>query len=223
MKTIDNLDEQLVAFVESLAQTGVPPNARNQYAFDCEENDIRRGNLLIYLHEMAEREPSTLLVGEAPGYKGCRLTGVPFTSERIILSGAPAAGLFGAEKGYRVTGRESICRKEQTASIVWDVLGEVGLVPLAWNSYPFHPFKEGNERTNRPLTAAEMKLGERFLKWLLEIFEIRSVVAVGRKAEVALARTGIEVYKVRHPSHGGKAAFHEGMWHFPRSGPQSGS
>ena len=32
-------------------------------------------------------KPRYLLIGEAPGYQGCRYSGVPFTSERLIVEG----------------------------------------------------------------------------------------------------------------------------------------
>jgi len=33
---------------------------------------------------MSKINPSILFLGEAPGYKSCRLTGVPFLSERVL-------------------------------------------------------------------------------------------------------------------------------------------
>jgi len=33
---------------------------------------------------MTEIKPTKLLLGEAPGYKGCGITGIAFSSERIL-------------------------------------------------------------------------------------------------------------------------------------------
>jgi hypothetical protein len=196
------------AFVERLALTAVITDARNHYAFDCGGSDIRRANLLLYLHEMAERRPRVMLVGEAPGYKGCRLTGVPFTSEEIVARGVPC-GLFGTHKGYTAGGTQ----REQTASIVWEVLSRLDEVPLLWNAYPFHPFKGSDERTNRPPTLGEIKSASGFLLELSAIFGVERVIAVGNRAEVALRIAGIEGEKIRHPSRGGKRAFATGLAH----------
>ena len=46
---------------------------------------IRRSNLYNYLSSFLER-PSILIVGEAPGWRGCRFSGVPFTSESQLYS-----------------------------------------------------------------------------------------------------------------------------------------
>ena len=46
----------------------------------------RRENLKLYLEKMKKLNPSFLLLGEAPGYKGCRLTGIPFSSEKILAT-----------------------------------------------------------------------------------------------------------------------------------------
>ena len=32
-------------------------------------------------------QPGYLLIGEASGYQGCRISGIPFTSERLIMEG----------------------------------------------------------------------------------------------------------------------------------------
>lgn len=200
------IDHEIEAFVSRLALAEAGPRAANHYAHACEGSQFRRTNLLLYLREMAERQPGIMLVGEAPGYKGCRLTGVPFTSEDVVSRGV-ACGLFGMDKGYRVAGGG----REQTASIVWGVLGQLDTVPLLWNAYPFHPFREDDERTNRAPSSCEIKAGAAFMLELCEIFGVEKVIAVGNKAEIALQVTGMRGEKIRHPSHGGKAAFAAGL------------
>ena len=41
------MSKKLIDFVEELALTEVMPNVYNQYSYECEENAIRRNNLLI--------------------------------------------------------------------------------------------------------------------------------------------------------------------------------
>ena len=44
-----------------------------------------------------------------------------------------------------------------------------------------------------------------------ELFRPQCVVAVGRRAETALAAVGVEFIPVRHPSHGGRELFSAGV------------
>ena len=122
-----------------------------------------------------------LLVGEAAGYRGARVSGIPFTSERQLTGGGPA---------------------EATATIVHATLRDLGLADdvLLWNVVPTHP---GTETTNRRPTRAEIHAGVRFARSLARC---RRVIAVGRVAEGALGAP-----YVRHPSHGGAAAFRENL------------
>ena len=53
---------------------------------DGEGAACRRERLTCYLEE--RRDARILLVGEAAGYRGARISGIPFTSERQ-LTGAP--------------------------------------------------------------------------------------------------------------------------------------
>ena len=124
---------------------------------------------------------SVLLVAEAPGYRGTRISGIPLTSERQLAGTGPA---------------------EATATVVHATLRELGLVDdvLLWNVVPTHP---GAERSNRRPTRTEIEAGLPFAR---ELARGRTVVPVGRIAQAALGGT-----YVRHPAHGGAAEFRHGI------------
>jgi hypothetical protein len=115
--------------------------------------DLRRGRLLEYLDSNAGAP--VLLVGEAPGYRGARISGIPFTSERQLTGTGPA---------------------EVSATIVHRVLGELELEALCWNVVPTHP---GTASSNRQPTREEVAASRPFLE---ELAQGRRIVAVGRLA-----------------------------------------
>jgi hypothetical protein len=162
------------SFVGRLAKARIG-STYNQYA----DSPLRRRRLAEYLE--TRRVAPLLLVGEAAGYRGARVSGLPFTSERQLTGCGPA---------------------EATATIVHRVLERLGLTEdvLLWNVVPTHP---GTASSNRPPTRAEVAAAQPFLA---ELAHGRRVVAVGR-----LAAAATEAPYVRHPSHGGAAAFEAGL------------
>jgi len=153
---------------------------------DGEGADVRRARLLGYLS--SHEDAPLLLVGEAAGYRGARVSGIPFTSERQLTGRGPS---------------------EASATIVHRVLTELGIEAsvLLWNVVPTHP---GTATSNRPPSAAEVKAGLRFA---LELARGRRMLAVGRVAEAVL-----DAPYVRHPSHGGAAEFRAGLLRFRSGG-----
>ena len=147
----------------------------NQYA----DSQLRRDRLETYLAERAGAP--ILLVAEAPGYRGARMSGIPLTSERQLTGAGPA---------------------EATATIVHRTLAELGLTGqvLLWNLVPTHP---GTATSNRAPTRGEIEAG---LPFLAELARGRRVLAVGRLAHARLGGP-----YVRHPSHGGSTAFRDGL------------
>src|SRR5438270_11672639 len=158
--------------VDRLAATRIG-GTYNQYA----RSEFRRHRLAAYLASRAHAP--LVLVGEAAGYRGARVSGIPFTSERQITGEGPA---------------------EASATIVHGVLAELGLEDdvLLWNVVPTHP---GTACSNRHPTRGEVEASRPFLA---ELTDGRRTIAVGL---LAAAVTGAPY--VRHPSHGGASLFRE--------------
>jgi uracil-DNA glycosylase family 4 len=148
---------------------------------DGQGANLRRHRLHQYLGSRADAP--FLLVGEAPGYRGTRVSGIPFTSERQLTGSGPA---------------------EATATIVHRVLAELGIEEqvLLWNVVPTHP---GTERSNRRPSREEIVAG---LGFALELVRGRRVVGVGR-----LAAGALNAPYVRHPAHGGASTFRSELPH----------
>jgi uracil-DNA glycosylase len=161
------------SFVTSLASARIG-ETHNQYA----DSPLRRERLAAYLGR--RRDASLLLVGEAAGYRGARVSGIAFTSERQLTGRGPT---------------------EISATIVHRTLAELGVEDdvLLWNVVPTHPHRRDEPLSNRLPTRAEIDAGRPFV---VELARGRRVLAVGRVAERVLGAP-----YVRHPSHGGGAAF----------------
>jgi len=171
----------LGAVVDELAAARIG-DTFNQYR----RSRRRRERLAAYLE--VRRDAPIVLVGEAAGYRGARVSGIPFTSERQLTGAGPA---------------------EASATIVHRVLAELGLEEdvLLWNVVPTHP---GTATSNRRPTRAEV---ETSFPFLAELARGRRVVAVGRLAQ---AVTGAPY--VRHPARGGAADFRTGLLRFALGG-----
>lgn len=200
--------------IERLGSASTDADAFNQYALDGNINNrIRRSNLKNYLDIMLDISPKYMIVMEAPGYRGCRLTGVPVTSRRILLEGIRSLKLFGTEQGFQNVdddGFENIYG-EQSATIVWSTLANIQCIPLIWNTYPFHPHRRDQPRTNRRPRKSETRVGINFIAQLLTIFQCRTIIAVGNVAHETLSKNQLACEKVRHPAQGGKNDFVAGI------------
>jgi len=200
-------------FVETLARTDATPNSVNPWDYTRTENAIRRANLKTYLEIILESKPAVLLVGEAPGYRGTRRTGVPFSAEKIVLSHP-----FFTDRPEFAIEHVDDPIAESSASVVWKTMDELQFYPLIWASFPFHPHEPGNDLTNRAPTKEELVLGQTFLRQLIDLSGIKTVLAVGRAAEKTLIQMDIPIAaQIRHPSHGGATRFKEGLRAFLES------
>ena len=190
--------------IKKLRKRASTKNVFNPYKNRALANNLEK--YFEYLYENSHMD--VLLIGEAPGYTGCRITGVPFTSATLFQnSELEIFKVFNHERSLEAVANE------RTAMIVWDYLADKKELPIFWNAFPFHPFKPNNERSNRAPTSKEIEEGSVYIQELVSIFKPTKITAVGRKGEQALKSIYPydEIIYIRHPSYGGKSEFCRGM------------
>lgn len=148
-----------------------------------------------------------LLVGEAPGYRGCHFSGIPFTCEKQI-----AAGIVPRVTAGRITQR-IIPYSEASATVIWRTLYQLNIAENTkmWNAFAWHPHVEGLPMSNRTPTPREVHEALPLLAAVVKEFRDARVIAVGAIASRMLKALDIGHYPVRHPAMGGARYFLEGM------------
>src|SRR6266404_8310807 len=194
-----------------------------------EENDIdriapiiRRQQLRAYVQERLGRA-KLVVIGEALGYRGGHFTGIPMTSERMLLR-KPGHIVAGIKP--RRTSKSSVCpygSSEPTATIVWGALLKIGVLPdefVLWNAFPWHSFDPHRGLlSNRMPNKSEQLSGRPVLKDFLELFPCEQIVALGKIAAMQLEQLGVNAHCVRHPASGGAKLFRQQIARMVKEGP----
>ena len=198
---------------------------------------IRRKQLAVYFRERLGKA-RLAIVGEALGYRGGHFSGIPMTSERMLLGkqkDAVAALYERRNLEHRVghgvhrpplqilsgikprrTSKPSVCPdgfSEPTATIVWGALLKIGLLPgefVLWNAFPWHSFDPHRGLlSNRMPNKSEQLSGRPVLKAFFELFPCQQLVALGKIAAAQLEHLGVKAHCVRHPASGGAKLFRQ--------------
>lgn len=188
---------QFIAELKSVPST---ETVNNQYL-----NPTKVKNFEIYLNYMIQNRPKHILIGEAPGYRGCALSGIPFTDEYRLTPNGSVGCLPLTQSGYRILSQKP--HREGSATVIWESFSEKAYFPMLWNIFPFHPHKQYNLNSNRTPTSEEVARYNYFVNDLLRLLpSIQEVFAVGRTSEKMLNEMGIRVTYIRHPANGGSKA-----------------
>jgi hypothetical protein len=180
---------------------------------------IRRRHLRFYLRKRLGKA-KLVVIGEALGYRGGHCSGIPMTSERILLgkkkhSGIHPEHVFSSIKARR-TSKPKKCPdgfSEPTATIVWSTLLRLRLKPeqfVLWNAFPWHSFNPARGMlSNRMPNKSERSAGLAVFKAFLDLFPCDEIVALGNVAASQLKELNVESHRVRHPASGGAKLFRQ--------------
>jgi hypothetical protein len=211
-------------FLSILTRSGSGEAVFNPWVDVDKENDrgscapsIRRAHLVHYLESRLEKA-QYLLIGEAVGYQGGHFSGIPMTSERILMGYQKDKGIWPEHvlpnlKPQRTSKPDKKAHgfSEPTATIVWQTILESGCDPLwvvLWNAYPWHPFDPSKGMlSNRKPTVKETSGALQSLNIFLELYPRTMVIATGKVAEDQLRKLNVNCYCVRHPAQGGASMF----------------
>ena len=154
-------DKAIDKFVESLKDDGRLPNIQNPW------NDSQNvENLKEFLK--LRKSAKYILVGEAPGRKGCLQCGVPFCDDYTIEK------ILGKDLGKKKK------LKETSAQRIYAVFGNNF---IAWNAFPYQPCKSPTDKTNRTPSSDEIQYGLSKLKEFLQLFGgDKTIFLLGSKA-----------------------------------------
>jgi hypothetical protein len=221
------LMESIETFVRLLKQS--PPGAVfNPWWQVDKQNDIgrnapviRRKHLRAYLRKRLGKV-KLVVIGEALGYRGGHFSGIPMTSERILLGKKENAGIkpehvFSSFKARRTSTRDQRPDgfSEPTATIVWSSLLNLGIKPeefVLWNAFPWHSFNPRRGLlSNRMPKKSEQVAGLSVLKAFLDLFPCEEIIALGNVAAWQLKELNVECHRVRHPASGGARLFRQGI------------
>ena len=158
------------------------------------ENHKQQENLKKFLTKYGE-SAKYILIGEAPGRKGCVKSGVPFCDCNTLQ--------------HLLEEQESKENniKETSAQRIYKTFGNNF---IAWNVFPIQPCKENG--TNRTPKKEELNKGAKYLKDFLDIFltngksEKKIIILFGSKAQKreteirSICGNNVEIIKVIHPS-----------------------
>ena len=212
---------------ETDAQNDIAPSAPT----------LRRKQLHAYLQKRLGKA-QLAVIGEALGYRGGHFSGIPMTSERILLGKHPRTVAALCERrnlcgrvgdgGHRQplqiisgirprrTSRPEKCPdgfSEPTATIVWGTLLKLGVRPdefVLWNAFPWHSFDPHRGMlSNRMPNEPERAAGLPVLNAFLKLFPCEQVVALGKIAAAQLEQLRVNAYCVRHPASGGARLFRQ--------------
>src|SRR5437764_5803490 len=180
---------------------------------------IRRNQLRAYLKERLGKS-KVAIIGEALGYRGGHFSGIPMTSERLLLGRSEKVPMksndFFSDINPRHTSKPEKCPdgfSEPTATIVWGTLLRLGLKPqqfVLWNAFPWHSFDSPRGMlSNRMPNKSERSAGLAVFKAFLDLFPCDELVALGNVAVSQLKEMNVECQGVRHPASGGAKRFRE--------------
>ena len=219
--------ESIEKFVRSLKQSPSGAVFNPWWQVD-KQNDVnrnapqtRRKQLAAYLRKRLGKV-KFVVIGEALGYRGGHFSGIPMTSERILLGKKREDGIapeyvLSSIKPRR-TSNPRKCPEgfsEPTATIVWSTLLRLGVKPeqfVLWNAFPWHSFDPlRGLLSNRVPNKSERSAGLSVLNAFLDLFPCEEIVALGNVAASQLQELNFESHRVRHPASGGARLFRQGM------------
>ena len=177
------------------------PRVHNPWSQVCMWDDLLSGpeERKERLRSHLDCDPALIIVGNSARYNESRYTGIPFTSEKMILDGLiPRVQLC---EGTSRLSKKPAPFEDKTSEIVWGSLYDHGVAntTVLFSAVPWHPEGEKPCGSDRIPTYREVQLGRIYLQTLVNMYPNAHVASIGGIAEASLEDLGIAHQKLRDP------------------------
>ena len=207
-------------FVESLSKIEIPDNSAgtllNPYFEPVDvdiDNDMPARRRLYLENHIARCEPTLILVTDTLTYYGSRQTGVPLTSEWLVINNRiPRVPLTpkNLPPGGRLTNTDQPFN-EPGASAIWQSLTLNNLADrtICWPVLPLQPYRADTGHNRMP-TKEEMELGLRWLDMLIQFSGQAEVITIGSRVRDLFSKHKMP-YRcaLKQPSRGGITEYNQ--------------
>jgi hypothetical protein len=166
---------------------------------------IQLYNLYKYLRITISYAPTILILGEHAHYAREARTGIPFTSEHVIMKVNDRHGVLEKDV-YKLIG----IRKDSFSTLLWGQINKMNNPPLLWNLFPFYPRQEKDPSLGRSLTIKELEWGNELLLQVLKAYPtINKVFVIGNKLNFEHINFPVDVHYLSPLEKGNPHAFIE--------------
>jgi hypothetical protein len=189
--------------VKKLAQTETesvlfnPYNELTKPTDDRTAPGVRQQNLRIFLNSLEKQKPKVMCFYYAPSYDESKRSGVPLTNVSIFKQVAEILDVERPfEKATKSRGKPEL---SSMASIIWDTIEKVEKPIAVWPIIPFYPHKKSGLKTERNFSNKELLKYRPLLSDIVEIFEPKVVLSIGKDSHEALKYLKVKHYTLPHP------------------------
>lgn len=190
-------------FIKELAITSTgnilfnPYNELNKNFDDKTAPGTRQQNLRLYLNTHDEIKTNKLWVYLSPTYTDLKRSGVPLTNTSVFKK---VEGIIGTDKHFESTSRTKAAHNIAPLSTnLWNVADELDINPIIWPLIPFYPHKKDNPKSKRKPNNEEILKYRYFLDTIIEIYNPKTILAIGKDTKEALDLLKIKSHYVEHP------------------------
>lgn len=164
---------------------------------------IRQQNLRLYLKSHAKLKTKTLWVYITPTFEEARRSGVPLANSSSFKD---VEEMLNTKRPFeKATRRKRKPNGSPISTNLWSIASSLECNPVIWPAIPFYPHKKDSLSKKRTPKKDEIEKYGWVLKKMVEIYNPKTILAIGKSTKEALDMLEIKSKYVPHPRMGIKA------------------
>lgn len=202
LATVNNLVKKLATHITEKNAFN-PYNQLSKATDDRTAPGIRQQNLRLYLESHEKLKTKVIWAYLFPTYEEAKRSGVPMGNSNTFRQ---IEEILNTDRKFeKATKIKRIPNSSSMSEILWNTAEEIGINPIIWPVIPFYLHNPGARKTKRKPKADEVEMYGEYFKLILEIYQPKNILAIGKDTKNALDQLKIKSKYIQHPRRGIKA------------------